>query len=247
MARPEPAAPRSRRIVTLRAQQSAYHTEPMNAEDRRAYQRLKLPKPMQAVVDGLHALILDVGMSGVFVEHFGKVATGDRFRLAFNWRGSDLDYTCEVIRSRVTRRSVGAQPALSQSGVRFVEAHGDSDDKLADMIATFVGRILSAQKANASASGADGSNAVMLAQMGEARRSRASGWITCRLLEGVWRCSYTLTARQPADGFTVGAFEDEDEIESLCETYSAANDEGRRLIRLVAELSAGAVTLHEGS
>ncbi|MFZ2492971.1 MAG: hypothetical protein WA208_15925 [Thermoanaerobaculia bacterium] len=214
----------------------------MNADDRRSFQRLKLPKPMQAVVDGLHALILDIGMSGVFVEHFGKVGTGDRFRLLFRWHGSDLEYTCEVIRSRVIRPAVGVQPPLSQTGARFVAADGTADETLSDMIATFVGRILAAQKENANATAVDGRNAEMLAQMGEARRSRSSGWITCRLWDGVWRCSYTVSPRQPPDGFTVGGFEDEDEIEQLCQTYAAANEEGRGLIRLVAELSASAVT-----
>jgi len=42
---------------------------------------------------------------------------------------------------------------------------------------------------------------------------------------------------QPRNGFTVGAYEDEDDLETLCRTYEAADEEGRSLIRLVAELS----------
>ena len=39
------------------------------------------------------------------------------------------------------------------------------------------------------------------------------------------------------DGFTVGDFEDQDELEQLCQTYEAADEPGRNLIRMVAELS----------
>ena len=39
------------------------------------------------------------------------------------------------------------------------------------------------------------------------------------------------------DQFTVAAHEDEDELESLCRTYEIADEDGRKLIRLVAELS----------
>ena len=46
-----------------------------------------------------------------------------------------------------------------------------------------------------------------------------------------------LEAMPGPDGFTVAAYEDEDELASLCETYEAADAEGRRLIRLLAELS----------
>ena len=47
----------------------------------------------------------------------------------------------------------------------------------------------------------------------------------------------TDTPQQPTDGFTVAAYEDEEELETLCRTYEQADEEGRSLIRLVAELS----------
>ena len=49
------------------------------------------------------------------------------------------------------------------------------------------------------------------------------------------------SSHQPPDGFTVGAHEVEEELQALCQTYEVADEEGRRLIRLVAELSARAV------
>ena len=46
---------------------------------------------------------------------------------------------------------------------------------------------------------------------------------------------------QPEDGFTVASWEDEAELETLCRTYETSDDEGRQLIRLVAELSVNSV------
>ena len=51
----------------------------MNEADRRNFQRLKLAKPILATLAGHSALILDIGMSGAFIEHYGTVAPGNRF------------------------------------------------------------------------------------------------------------------------------------------------------------------------
>ncbi len=104
-------------------------------------------------------------------------------------------------------------------------------------MATFVGRVLAAQKANASGQnrGIDGD--ATLAQLGEARRSRSRGYISYRLKGGSWWRVPTDSPDQPADGFTVASHEDEEELETLCRTYETADEEGQRLIRLVAELS----------
>jgi hypothetical protein len=105
------------------------------------------------------------------------------------------------------------------------------------MMATFVGRVLAAQRANANG---DHDSELLLGTMGHARRARTHGYVTYRLLDGKWSREATTSARQPPDGFTVGAFEDADELETLCRTYEGSGDDGRNLIRLVAELSATA-------
>jgi len=69
------------------------------------------------------------------------------------------------------------------------------------------------------------------------RRMRTRGYIAYHLKKGAWWRIPTDSALQPPDGFTVAAYEDEEELAQLCETYESASDEGRRLIRLVAELS----------
>jgi len=137
--------------------------------------------------------------------------------------------------TNVIRHAEGNQSTVSHSGVEFVENFGDGPAKLADMMGTFVGRFLSAQKANAAAS-ADQSGS-MLFQMGDARRARAKGYLAYLFDGKSWTIRRTHLGQQPRNGFTVGAYEDEDDLEALCRTYEAADEEGRNLIRLVAELS----------
>jgi hypothetical protein len=197
--------------------------------ERRQFQRLRLGRPILALIDGESALVLDVGVAGAFVEHRGSVAPGSRFHLTFRWQGEDLDFTCEVARSQVVR------PSVSHTGVRFIDAVGNSNRRLQEMMATFVGHVLAAQRANASG---DGTGEALLAAVGNARRTRSHGYVTYRLREGAWTRHSSTTAHQPPDGFTVGAFEDEEELETLCATYENSGDEERNLIRLVAELSA---------
>src|SRR5262249_49477535 len=129
--------------------------------------------------------------------------------------------------------------AVSHSGVEFVESFGDAERQLNDMMATFVGKMLAAQKANAGATEVAAS--ASLSDLGGARRARSRGYITYRLQSGKWTSELSDTPTQPLNGFTVAAYEDEQELESLCRTWETADSEGRRLIRLVAELSARGV------
>ena len=41
----------------------------MVGNNRRQFERLSLAKPILALLDGQNALILDIGVSGAFVEH----------------------------------------------------------------------------------------------------------------------------------------------------------------------------------
>ena len=188
-------------------------------------------------MNGENALILDVGVGGAYLEHYGVLERGARFRLMFRWQGDDIEFLCEVARSKVVRSPGGdGRSMVSHTGVRFVEAVGESEARLQNMMATFVGRLLSAQKANASGD-ATPSDDHFLGQLGEARRARSRGFLTYRWIAGAWERSSTEDPAQPSDGFTVASYEDEEELETLCRAYEQADDEGRRLIRLVAELS----------
>ncbi len=210
----------------------------MAISDRREFQRLKLSKPILAKMRSDNALILDVGVGGAFLEHYGTADPGERFHLSFRWKGEDVEFICEVAHSDVVQKPGGdGKSEVSHTGVRFAEPIGSATARLQDLIATFVARVLTAQKANASGEGTDGVSAMILATLGDARRRRSRGFISWRLRDGKWWRVPTSSPQQPTDGFTVGTYEDEDELRTLRETYEQADEEGRRLIRLVAELS----------
>ena len=205
----------------------------MEVPERREFQRLKLVKPIRAALNGATALILDIGINGALVEHQGPARTGQPFELEFRWQGSEITFQCEVIRSTIVTPPEGDQPAVSHTGLQFNVPGGDSEERLQDMMATFIGKVLAAQKANAAADG----SAEILSYMGAARQTRSRGYLTYRWNGKRWNTKRTDDGTQPVDGFTVAGYEDEEELETLCRAWETADAEGRRLIRLVAELS----------
>ena len=213
------------------------------SQDRREFQRLKLAKPILAMMDSANALILDIGMAGAYLEHYGTVQSGHRFHLSFRWQGEDVEFLCEIVRTLVVRDPGGdGKSSVSHSGAHFVEPIGTSAERLQDLITTFVGRILGAQRANAAGDGDLHQSANILSSLGAARRKRTRGYVSYRLRDANWWRVPTESPDQPDDGFTVAAYEDEAELETLCRAYEMADEEGRRLIRLVAELSAATAT-----
>lgn len=209
----------------------------MASDDRREFQRLRLGKPILGMIDGQNALILDIGISGAYVEHYGRPTVGERLMLLFRWKGSDVEFVAEVVHTDIVRKA--ANDVVSHSGLRFTKPVGDSESRLNDMVGTFVGKLLAAQRANAAAG--ENSESGALIDLGGARRSRARGYITYQFINGKWTRTLTDSPKQPDNGFTVAGYEDPGELQTLCETFEAADDEGRRMIRLVAELSARTV------
>ena len=219
----------------------AFASDPMRNHDRRIFQRLRLARPILGALDDQNALILDLGVAGALVEHYGVTTSNSPCRLQFRWHSDDIEFVCEVARTHVVRES--GNDVISHTGLRFIEAVGDSDARLHDLMATFVGGVLAAQKANADGV-RFGNQPLLLMEVGGARRTRVRGLVSYRLQEpGSWKCSTTIDPKQPPDGFTVAAYEYEDDLEILCRAYEMADEEGRRLIRLVAELSVRTVTL----
>jgi hypothetical protein len=211
--------------------------------DRREFQRLKLLKPILGTLDGQGALILDIGVGGAFIEHYGQATPGDQFRLSFTWEGETVEFACEVRRSFVARLA-SDDTTVSHTGARFVEPIGDSEELLGRMMSAFVSRILEAQRANARGELGLSHGEAILARLGDAHRMRTRGYVTHSFADGRWTSVRGESPNQPEEGFTVAAFEDEEEISVLRQTYETADAEGRRLIRLIADLSAHSALRH---
>lgn len=206
--------------------------------ERREFQRLKLAKPILGTLDKHSALILDIGLGGAFLEHRGRANRGLKFRLSFKWQGEDIAFDASVLRSSIVREG-GEEGIVSHSAVKFVGFVGNAEERLEQMMATFVGQVLAAHRANASAAG---TGAAILSQIGQARRARSQGLVAYHWNGTDWKSAPTKETKQPLDGFTVAAYEDEEELATLCEAYVAADAEGQGLIRMVAELSVRSAT-----
>ena len=65
----------------------------------------------------------------------------------------------------------------------------------------------------------------------------------CEFIEGRWHFSETPHSAQPISGFTISADVGMQYVDRLCKTYQRADEEGRRLTKILAQLS---VTHGEG-
>lgn len=190
--------------------------------ERREFQRLRLDSPLPATFDGADVTLVEIGILGARIEHSGPLKTmrGD---LHFTWDDRPIEMRCEIVRTIND----------SASGVRFLAAVGPSGDYLRDMLAQLVARALD-RKWDSSATrlrilrSIDGDRTV---------RGSDAHFLCYRLEDGAWRRRRVFLPEQPAMGFTVARGEDADEMQRLCAVYEASDDEGRRLIRLFAELS----------
>ena len=189
-------------------------------EERREFQRLRLDPSLTGQLGATSVSILEIGVLGARVQH--AAPPGDQYAdLRFTHNGDDVVLRCEVV------RTMGAE-----SGIRFLSAVGDSGDRLRDMLGQLVRREFAKRRRLPTQSvpreTVDGDKTV---------RGKDAGFVCYRFENGVWRKRNVFLPEQPAMGFTVARSSDNDEIQRLCRIYEVSDEEGRRLIRLFAELS----------
>ena len=198
------------------------------AEERREFQRLHLQTPLPGNFQSTPIRVIEVGVLGARISH-----------------DAPLDAQCGVLqfahgtttialRSEIVR-TLRAGPHY-ESGVRFLAAVGESGDHLREMLAAIVMRALE-ERQEATLQRLpfrtiDGDVTV---------RARDAQFLSYRLENGNWQRRPVFLPEQPSVGFTVAHGEDHDELRRLCEVYEASDAEGRRLIRLFAELSVSEV------
>lgn len=193
----------------------------MRPEERREFQRLHLSSPIPATLGGAAVTIREIGILGARVAH-DNLPRDDRADLSFTRDGAEILLRCEIVHALEG----------NESGVRFLAAAGDSGDRLRYMLATLVGNEL--QSRHLTPPGVfpmdhvDGDRTV---------RGQDAGFLCYRLEGDAWIKRRIFLPEQPAAGFTVARGEDSEEMQRLCAVYEASDEEGRRLIRMFAELS----------
>jgi len=189
-------------------------------EERREFQRLHLDPPLSGTLDNAPVTILEIGVLGARVQHTAALGT-EYAELRFE----GIELRCEIVRSSIVSGSI-------QSGLRFLSAVGESGDKLRALLAKLITHEFEVRRNHPAntipAMSVDGDKTV---------RGADAGFLTYRYDDGVWRKRRVFLPEQPSMGFTVARSEDSAEMQRLCRVYEASDEEGRRLIRLFAELS----------
>lgn len=203
----------------------------MPREEKRRYQRVTLPNPLRSDVSGIRAYVVDMSVMGVRVAHQDALpAPGGTCIVRFEGVSGPIALDCVIVHTLVHRpaRSAGDRPVF-HSGLHITAARHDSDRALRELISHFVDRALDEQRANAR--GIPASAAVSF------QTGKGTEFLKMELSAGKWRRTLTKDSQQPHNGFTISASEHEDNIAMLCEAFESADNDGRRLIRTMAELA----------
>lgn len=189
-----------------------------------------LDEPLPARYGELRVAVIDLSLRGFRIAHEDRLAPGDVRTLTIDWHGSQIAIGCSVVRSVLARLAKAAgERSLYHSGLMVVETSRESFERLRELIAERVMRALDEQKANAR--GIPPLAAYMYQpEKGELYRR-------CEYIGGHWRKSETSRPAQPMSGFTISAEVPPHHVEMLCRTWESTTAEGRRLTRLLAELS----------
>jgi len=198
----------------------------LRPEERREFQRLHLTHPIAATLGSTPVQLIEVGILGARVKHTVEIR-GDYAELRFSHHANEIAMKCEIVRANFESRHGGMETA-----VRFLAAIGDSGDRLRDLLAELVMRELDLRRTHpgtvVEVETIDGDDTV---------RGTDAGFLCYRFENGAWNRRRVFLPEQPAMGFTVAHSEDTSEIQRLCRVFEASDEEGRRLIRLFAELS----------
>jgi hypothetical protein len=193
----------------------------VRGDERREFQRLHLASLIPATFDSTPVAIAEIGILGARIRHGHAIET-PRGDLRFTFEDAPIVLRCEVVRTMA-----------EESALRFLAALEDSGDRLRAMLASLVTKALDSRYDNSSTRlkirhVVDGDKTV---------RGTDASFVSYRLEDGAWKRRHVFLPEQPSMGFTVARGEDAEEMRRLCEVYEASDDEGRRLIRLFAELS----------
>ena len=200
-------------------------------EERRKYQRVRLARPVVARVGAARVFLLEVSLSGVLVAHQGNIppegATGV---VMFEWEGIAVALECRITRNTLQKMARNAtEKSVYHAAMEIIRASENAMKTLRDMISEVVARALDEQKANAR-----GIPAVAAQTF---QTGKGSQFLRLEIINGVWRRTETTRPDQPMNGFTISAEEPPEHVALLCDTYASADNESRKLIKLMAELS----------
>jgi hypothetical protein len=182
-------------------------------------------------IGAARVFLLDASLCGIRIAHQGNIpAEGSTCTIRFEWEAIPVALECRITRNTLQKMARNAQEkSVYHAGIEIVRASDEAMKTLREMIAALVARALDEQKANAR-----GIPAVAAQTF---QTGKGTQFLRCDLVNGKWRRTETTRTDQPMNGFTISSEEDQTHITLLCETYLSSDAEGRKLIKLMAELS----------
>lgn len=199
----------------------------IDSTDRRVAPRLRIAGTVTALIGRGDGVLIDLSDRGAKVRHFTMVRRGALVRLSFEWEGERFSANAEVLASRVVSLGNGAGSGTTyESRLCFRDVPPPSESVLARALESLADRDVRRWVSNLRGWGDE--------PVREPLPFASGSFLRCRYLGTRWekKCTHDLT--QPEDGFLLPAGVDHHEVETLCSTYAHMDDEGRRVVRLMA-------------
>ena len=197
----------------------------MSGAERREFQRLRLREPIPARFGETAVMLVELGVLGGRAELSERIATGSS--AVFSVDTLSLRFDAAVVYE-------GEGSAMSafpwQIGLRFISAFEKSDVRLRETLTRLASEELEQVRRFPLPAAAGSFNPE------ETAMRMPAPFVSYRFDHGSWNRRGVFVPAQPENGFTVPDAMSSDEIRPLCASYEEADDEGRRLIRLFAEL-----------
>jgi len=199
-------------------------------EVKREFERVHFEHPIPARLSGQPVAVLDLAIGGARLLGTTRVPPASGHDLDIEWDGETIRLKCSVTRCVIQAFAAKKdEKSTYEIGVRIVETVGDADKKLHHLIADFVLKAIEEQRANWNGVPPVGPYVHIEGKGGRYRR--------CQFFNGDWQIAETTQPAQPLNGFTVSAEVSPRYLTMLCQTWEKTDDEGKRLTRILAELS----------
>lgn len=201
---------------------SALEQLSLESHNRRAHERLRVSDHVSVVFGRGDGLLVDLSLRGARIRHYAPVRRGASVRVSFEWERCRFSAAAEVLASRMI--SLGVGPSY-ESRVRFTSVDAESETVLAAALEGIHGRDVRRWVANLR--GWSDESPVAKPQV-------TGAFIRCRLHGIWWERKCTKETTQPENGFLLPADSSEADIITLCDSYAAAGEDERHMIRLMA-------------
>ena len=185
--------------------------------------RVVLRDPIDATLDGMRVLIVELGPGGAKIEHAQRLDLQRRGRLAC----ASFDLHAQVRHSVVLPSRDGV---IYHSGLVFLGVTTSQREMLMSMLVQEAQRQVTDWEANLTGQ--------VRWRPDDAPRSAVEHRFICLQHSNTgWTRAATSDPNQPLDGVTVSGDTAEEEVKVLCSSYEQADHAGRELLRRMAMVS----------